>query len=35
MIPNKFIPSPKDNKMKYEGDVLRARKFFFKKKIVT
>ena len=33
MLTKKFIPSPKDNKMKHEGDVLRARKIFFKKKI--
>ena len=32
MLTKKFIPSPKDNKMKHEGDVLRARKIFFKKK---
>ena len=32
MLPKKFIPKPQDNRMKYEGNVFYARKFFFKKK---
>ena len=32
MLPNKFFPKQKDNKMKHERDVFNARKVFFKKK---
>ena len=32
MLPTKFVPKQKDNKMKHEGDVFNARKVFFKKK---
>ena len=32
MLPNKFLPKQKDNKMKHEGDLFNARKAFFRKK---
>ena len=32
MLPKKFLPKKKENKMKYEGNVINARKFFLKDK---